>query len=142
VRAVIDNNLIISGLLWSGAPFRLLDAVRNGRLELVLSPDLYLELEDVLNRDKFSSRIAKRGLSPRALLSSVSAVAEMVFPEHLPLPPSLRDPDDLAVLESAVAGRADVIVTGDQDLLTMGSFQNVPIVDVQTVLQMLGIAQG
>jgi uncharacterized protein len=138
VKAVVDNNLLISGLLWSGPPYRLLEAIRDGELHLVLSPDLYLELEDVLNRNKLASRIRSRGMTPAALLSVISAMVEMVFPQHLPLPASLRDPDDLAVLECAVAATADVIVTGDNDLLVMGSFQGIPIITANAMLARLG----
>ena len=140
MRAVVDTNLIVSGLLWGGPPSKLMEAVSEGRLELLLSPDLYLELEDVLGRPKLAGRIAARGSTPPTLLSTVSAVAEIIFPEPLPLPPDLRDRDDLPVLECAVTAAADAIITGDDDLLVMGSFADVPIINARAALARLDIA--
>ena len=58
----------------------------------------------------------------------------------MPTPPSLRDPDDVAVLACALSAGADAIVTGDKDLLTIGSFQGIPIIDTAGALRRLGLA--
>ena len=140
MKAVVDNNLIVSGLLWDGLPSRLMEAVRDGRVQMVLSPELYVELEDVLRRKKLTGRLAARGTTPEKLLSTIRAMAEMVFPEPLPLPPNLRDADDLAVLECAVSARADVIITGDKDLLVLSPFSSIPIIKVRDALEKLGVS--
>ena len=60
----------------------------------------------------------------------------------MPCPDELRDRNDLHVLECAVAAGAEAIVTGDDDLLVMGSFAGVPIIDVRTALGLMGISAG
>lgn len=58
----------------------------------------------------------------------------------IPIPPDLRDPKDLMVLAAAVFARADAIVTGDDDLISMNSFEGIPILKVRAVLENLRIA--
>ena len=64
MRAVVDNNLLVSGLLWGDKPGRLLNAVADGSLQLFLSEPLLAELGEVLHRDKFAARLALKHLTP------------------------------------------------------------------------------
>ncbi len=57
-RAVPDTNIVVSGFLWRGNPRRILDAARDGIIELFTSRELLEELEDVLSREKFAARLA------------------------------------------------------------------------------------
>ena len=58
---------------------------------------------------------------------------------NIPVPSSLRDPDDLHVLVCAVGADADAIVTGDDDLLSLKIFEGIPILTVRQALERLGI---
>ena len=71
MRAVIDTNVLIAGLLWRSSPHALLAHVRGGTLGLVSSPALLAELADVLGRSKFDavlkrSKISREHLLPRS----------------------------------------------------------------------------
>ena len=57
----------------------------------------------------------------------------------IPVPSTLRDPDDLHVLVCAVGADADAIVTGDDDLLSLAAFEVIPILTVRQALEKLGI---
>jgi putative PIN family toxin of toxin-antitoxin system len=140
VKAVVDNNLLVSGLLWDGLPSRLLEAARDGRVQLAISLSLYEELEDVVHRRKLAERIARRAETPAHVLATVMAMAEVVAPDPLPMPPALRDPDDLAVLECAMAAKAEAVITGDKDLLVLEEYEGIPILTVRTALEKLGIS--
>jgi uncharacterized protein len=58
VRAVIDTNVLIAGLLWRGPPHVLLEHARDGVVSLISSPTLLAELTDVLGRAKFAAILA------------------------------------------------------------------------------------
>jgi predicted nucleic acid-binding protein len=58
---------------------------------------------------------------------------------RIALPHELRDPKDLLVLAAAVAGRADAIVTGDEDLVSMKSFEGIPIMKAREALIKIGL---
>lgn len=137
MRAVIDTNVLLSGLLWHGAPHALLQAVRDGSLILVSSPALLAELERVIHRPKFDAILARSATSRDRSLAEVRQLAEIVEPAPLPQP-VCRDPDDDAVLALALAAQADLIVSGDDDLLALGTYQGIPIVAPALALELAG----
>ncbi len=129
VRAVVDTNVLLSGLLWRGAPHVLIKQIRAGALTMVSSPALLAELGEVIRRPKFQAILNRSQTDPAGMLSELRRLAEIIEPPPLPVPVS-RDPDDDAVLALAVASQVDLIVSGDIDLLTLGSYSGIPIVDV------------
>ena len=138
MRAVIDTNVLIAGLLWRSSPHALLAHVRGGTLGLVSSPALLGELADVLGRSKFDAVLKRSKISREHLLAEIRQLAEVIDPPPLPQP-VCRDPDDDAVLALALAAQVDLIVSGDADLLALGVFQGIPIVTAsQAVLRVTG----
>jgi putative PIN family toxin of toxin-antitoxin system len=138
VRAVIDTNVLLSGLLWQGTPHTLIEQVRAGTLTLVSSPALLAELAEVVARPKFWAVLVQPDTNAERMLADVRRLAEIVDPPPLPAPVS-RDPDDDAVLALAVATQADLIVSGDADLLVLGAHKGIPIV---TPVQAVSIVGG
>jgi putative PIN family toxin of toxin-antitoxin system len=134
VRAVIDTNVLVSGLLWHGAPHALLEQVRAGALGLVSSPLLLAELEQVIGRAKFEAILTRSATSRERALAELRQLAEAIEPPPLAVP-VCRDPDDDAVLALALAAQADLIVSGDDDLLALGHYQGIPILDPARALQ-------
>jgi len=128
VRAVVDTNVLLSGLSWRGRPHALLEQVRAGALTLISSPALLAELAEVMNRPKFQVILAGSNTDPEQTLGELSRLAEIIDPPPLPAPVS-RDPSDDGVLALAAASRADLIITGDADLLTLGSHAGIPVID-------------
>jgi putative PIN family toxin of toxin-antitoxin system len=139
VRVVVDTNTLISGSLWQGPSARFLEAAARGKVELVLSPELLAEFAEVVSRPKFAARVAAGAATPDDLARKLAEEATIVAPIFLPLPPQLRDPGDLHVLACAVAAHADAIISGDADLLTMQSFQGIPIINASEALRQLGL---
>ena len=127
MRAVVDTNVLLSGLFWHGAPHALLAQVRAGALSIASSPALLAELTDVMGRAKFDSILVRSNTSRDRALAEIRQLAEILDPP--PLQQRVcRDPDDDAVLALALAARVDVIVSGDDDLLELANFQGIPIV--------------
>ena len=136
MRAVLDTNVLLSGLLWRGTPHTLIEQFTTwgALLTLVSSPALLAELDEVIRRPKFQAALARSNTDPEQVLSKVWQLAEVIDPPPLPAPVS-HDPDDDAVLALAVAAQADLIVSGDRDLLALGRYQGVSIVDPAAALQ-------
>ena len=127
MRAIIDTNVLLAGLIWHGTPHALIEHVRNGTLTLISSPVLLAELAEVFARPKFDAILIRSSTSRKRSLDEVRALAEVIAPAPLPTP-ICRDPDDDAVLALALAAQIDFIVSGDNDLLDLQVFESIPIV--------------
>ena len=133
MRVVADTNMVVSGLLWQGLPRQILDAAHNNAITLFSSISLLAELEEVLQREKFASRLALAGIEPRELVLGYAALSTLVEPESIE-PVVLADPDDDIVLACAVAAQADAVVSGDGHLLELNSYREIPILDAAGLL--------
>ena len=134
MRAVIDTNVLLSALLWRGVPHLLMEQVRNGSVTLISSPALLAELADVIGRTKFDAIVVRSNTSRAQTLAFVRQLAEVVDPPPL-TEPYCRDPDDDAVLALAIAALADLIVSGDDDLLSLTQFEGIPILTPAQALE-------
>jgi putative PIN family toxin of toxin-antitoxin system len=95
------------------------------------------ELAEVIGRDKFAAHIHAAGVSAAELVEDYARLGEIVVPASFPVPVS-RDPDDDLVLATALAAEASLIVSGDRDLLVLGTFRDIRILDAADALAALG----
>jgi putative PIN family toxin of toxin-antitoxin system len=118
-RAVLDTNVVLSALVFgSGSSARLRQGWQAGRLLPLVSTATAQELIRVLAYPKFRLDAAAQ----QELLADYLPWAEVVaVPEPPPRVPACRDPHDLPFLHLAAAGKADVLVTGDADLLVLAA---------------------
>ncbi len=134
MRVVIDTNTLLSGLLWRGTPHTLLKQVRNGSVELVTSPSLLNEFANVIQRPKFSHILQSTSRTPARIVAELRQLSEIVITPPL-AEPVCRDPDDDAVLACALAAKAEMIITGDDDLLALHPWQGILILNPANALQ-------
>lgn len=127
MRLVLDTNCVVSAFLWGGTPRQLFDLVIADQCQLFTSGALLAELEDVLMREKFRSRFLSAQTSVIQLLAGYTRQVTVVHAIRIS-PTILADPDDDQVLACAVAAKADLIVSGDSDLLALREYQAIPIV--------------
>ena len=111
MRAVVDTTVVLSALLSRrGAANRVLAAAADGFFTALGSPPLFLEYEEVLKRPEHRLRHGLTRDDVYAFLGSLAAIIEPVEVKFL-WRPQLRDPDDEMVLEAAINGAADRLVT-------------------------------
>ena len=128
MRLVLDTNVLLAAVL---APGLCRELVRKHILahELICSPALLEELAEKLRQ--------KLGVEPGTIPFFVAYSQRVSLVETTPLPvPICRDPDDDLVLATALAGQAEVIMTGDKDLLILKAHQGVRIVSPRQFLEM------
>jgi uncharacterized protein len=131
MRVVLDTNVYISALMFGGLPGDLLDLAFLKAFETIASPALLDELDEKL-RLKFDVPEEDASLI-RARLMRVAHVVEPKETLHV----IAEDPDDDRVLECAVAGRANCIVSGDRHLLGLRSYRGIVILPVRRFLDLL-----
>ena len=109
IRAVLDNNIIISGVFWDKIPEQVY-RLASSQYILVTSAELCKELRDVLGRQKFSGIFTATNRTPDQVYNAYTKTAELITSGDVP-PGAVRDNDDRPVLACAVGGKADYIVT-------------------------------
>lgn len=129
MRVVFDTNIFVSALVFPGGRAETaLQRILEGQDELLLSPAILDEVLRVL-ADKFSRD--KEELSRiTVLLGDLAVVVRPKRTIHV-----LADEPDNRILECAVSGSADRIVTGDKRILALGSFQGITVVALRTYLE-------
>jgi putative PIN family toxin of toxin-antitoxin system len=127
VQIVLDTNCVISGLFWLGPARTLLDLGRTNRIKLYSSLSLVTELATVLARPKFAARLKAANVDDASV---VAGYASMIYLIKRPqaIRPVCRDPNDDEVLACARAAQADLLVSGDKDLLVLKNYGKIPIV--------------
>jgi uncharacterized protein len=137
VQIVADTNTVLSGLLWQGPPRQIIDQARAGAVTLHTSLTLVAELAEVIGRGKFARRIRHANLSAARLVEDYRRLSVLVEPQPLPAPVS-RDADDDHVLACALAAEAALIISGDDDLLSLGTFRDIRILTAREALDLIG----
>ncbi len=124
---------MVSALIWGGVPRQLLDLGRDNQTMFFTSSLLLNELADVLERDKFAGLLAAQDITPTFLMQRYGMLANLVTPQ--PIERTVRDIDDDAVIATALAAQADIIATGDSDLLVLHPWQGIQILNAADALQ-------
>lgn len=126
-RVVFDTNVFLSSLTFGGEPEVLFEMARAGRIQLVVSTSILAELASILKR-----KFAWDDEDIRQALRVVGRHAELVKPvTRLRV---LEDDADNRMLECAVEGHAEWIISGDHHLLSLKEFRGIPIVRVSDFL--------
>ena len=133
MRIVLDTNIVLSGLLWHGAPRQLLDLAHSRKISLYTSIEMLTELDDVLHRKKFSLRLERAGVKVNDLVLGYSALSIVIKPQKIK-PVIYDDPKDDMVLACALTAQANFIVSGDHHLLDLGEHKGIKILNVNALL--------
>lgn len=133
MKAVLDTSVLVAAFLTEGLCSKILRRARRGEFHLVLSPFILGELKDVLLRVVSAAR--EEADAALALVSQ--AAREIVSPKGR-VRGACRDPEDDAILDCAAAAEAEVIVTGDRDLLDMRRFEGIRILSPREFEMLFG----
>jgi putative PIN family toxin of toxin-antitoxin system len=136
VRAVVDTNVLVSALILPCSRVGpVLFRLRNGEYTLLYAQPLLEELVDVLNRPRIRRKYRLTNADIEAVVGLILLRGEAMTPQRRII--ACHDPEDNMFLEVAMAGQADVIVSGDDDLLVLHPFEGIPILTPVGFLQML-----
>lgn len=120
-RVVADTNVLVSALRFGGKPKQLLDLAIEGQVDLAVSEAIIAETLRVL-RDKFERAPEWLAEADRQM----HVIIRLVHPTEV-IQAIEADPTDDRILECAIAADAEVIVSGDSHLLSLGVFRGIPI---------------
>ena len=137
MRVVVDTNVLVSGVFFGGVPSRVLEAWRDGLIELVVSPEILEEYRRV------GEELARRfpGVSLAPFLALLATHAVMVEPQELPERVA-TDPDDDKFFACALAAHCRLIVSGDRHLLAASGYRGVKVIRPRELLDGLNPHSG
>jgi putative PIN family toxin of toxin-antitoxin system len=131
-KILLDTNILISAFGWGGKPRIIFKLILDNQVELVTSPQLISELKKVLDYQKFGfpNDLKKKVID---LILEVSTIVS----------PKIRvniikdDPSDNRILEAALCGSADFIITGDKHLLNLKEYTGMKIVTAAEFIELV-----
>jgi uncharacterized protein len=122
VKLVVDTNVFISGVFFSGPPYEILNAWRNGKVQLVISPEIIEEYR--ATGHELSSQFPDIDIAP--WIELIATIGLLVKAPALPAQ-VCTDIDDDKFLACAVAARCKYLITGDKALLATSGFRGVRV---------------
>lgn len=122
-KVFLDTNILISALGWRGKPRVIFEKCLHGELELVTSPNQIDELNRVMDYPRFNFTEEQKA-------TFISIILEMARMVEIPgkVKVVAEDPDDDAMLETAIVGNVDYLISGDPHLLKFKEFAKMKIV--------------
>lgn len=129
IRVTLDSNIIISALLFGGNSKKIIEKLIRREFIAYTSPQLVSELVEVLvQKFRFSEEMV------RNLQVQIISLFRIVYPVNLIN--IARDNDDNMVLETALESNSSIIVTGDKDLLVLGKYKKILIMNPKDFLDL------
>ena len=132
MKLVLDTNIFISAFYWGGSPQKILDRIIKGIDELYISDEILNEISAVMSRPKFKS-------TPEIIEKYIKTIEK--FGKKISISGKIkgicRDKEDDDKIECGITSGADFLITGDDDLLILGSYQNLKILSVNDYLNMI-----
>jgi putative PIN family toxin of toxin-antitoxin system len=142
MRVVLDTNVVISRYLSPfGPPAHILQYWEQGAFTLLISDALLAEYERVFSYPRIRDKLSLSSTEIARIIEGFATFGELVTPEHR-LHIVEADPDDDMVIECAVAGKADYLVSGNDHLLDIKEYEGIQILTpAQFVLLLEGEIQ-
>jgi len=132
MKLVLDTNVLVSGIFWNGQPARILELWTEGVFDLIVSYEILDEYKRILR--KIGIKYASNDLA-ESWIEFISQNAILVdSPEIFK---GCRDPHDNKFIDCAIASRAKIIISGDEDLLSIKKVGNIIVVDCRKALDYL-----
>jgi putative PIN family toxin of toxin-antitoxin system len=122
LKVVMDTNVFVSGVFFSGPPYQILQAWQSGELELAISHEILDEYQRV--GEILAQEYRRIDLVP--ILTFVIEHAKVYKPVKLK-EPVCQDPDDDKFIACALASGSKVIISGDKHLLKVSGYQGIDV---------------
>jgi putative PIN family toxin of toxin-antitoxin system len=122
VKIILDTNVFVSGVFFNGPPYQILEVWRDGKLDIIVSPEIldeYVRVGEILAEDH-------PGIDLKPMLDYVIQNAE-VYAASVLSEAVCEDPDDDKFLACALASGSTIIVSGDKHLLKVSGYHGIEI---------------
>ena len=128
MKITTDTNVLISSTFWSGDSDRILEKVENKEIELVLSKEIIEEFSKVLEYKEIKDKIKDKNLEMKRTVEKIISLSTIIVPS-LKFNEIKEDPSDNIILDCAVEGNVDFILSQDKHLLNLKEFRGIKIIN-------------
>ncbi|MDP3698590.1 MAG: putative toxin-antitoxin system toxin component, PIN family [Nanoarchaeota archaeon] len=136
LKLVLDTNTIVSAFFWERNEAELFRKIEQGKAILYITGEILTEIEEVIKRPKFNEVMKRAQLTPDQIMQKIASLSHLVIAQKLNLK-FCRDEKDNKFLECAESVKADYLVSGDEDLLSLKEYTGIPIISTWKTLQLL-----
>lgn len=127
MRIVTDTNVLLSSSFWTGASFTIVEMSKQREIDLILSDAIIDEFRKVLQYKEVQEKIKDKNLEMKRTVEELISIATMVEPKEK-VNIIEEDPDDNKILECAIEGKVNYIITKDNHLLKLKEFRGIKII--------------
>ena len=135
IRVTVDTNVLVSATFWYSASYRIIELVEQGKVELVLSEAIIQEFSAVLEYEEIKKKIVNKGLLMLRTVEKLVSMSKIVVPT-IKIAVVKEDPDDDKILECAVAGDVNYLISKDNHLLRIVKYGKIKIVSPEEFLNL------
>lgn len=136
MRITVDTNVLISATFWDGDSSKIIGKVEADEIKLILSQEILQEYAEVLQSKEIQDKIGDKGLMLKQTVQKIASIATIVYPINK-IDVVKADPDDNKVIECAVQGKVDYIITRDKHLLNLKTYDGIRIITPKELFDML-----
>ena len=122
MKIILDTNVLVSGIFFSGPPYTILNAWRKRKIELIISPEIFQEYEDI----SLDMQEHHHDINVNHFLSLILLNSETCYPDKLP-EPITQDPKDDKFIACAITSKTKIIVSGDKHLLNVSGYKGIEV---------------
>lgn len=128
MKIALDTNVWLSGIIWDGEASKIIEKAEKQNIQIIISEDILSEILRVLNREsKFQNYILNLKLSIEDLLRTILSISTLIETK-IKLDVIKADPKDNIILEAAMDGKVEYIISYDNHLLNMIEFRGIKII--------------
>ena len=129
MKVVLDTNVWLSGIFWNGEASKLIEKSEKNNIQILISEEILSEIVNVLNKEsKFQKYILNLKLSIENVLKTILLISTLIETKSK-LDLIKADPKDNIILEAALDGKVEYIVSYDNHLLNMIEFRGIKIIN-------------
>jgi len=136
LKLVLDTNTIISAFFWEGNEAELFRKIEQGKAKLYITSEILKEVEEVIKRPKFDRVMKNAGLTPDQIMQKIVSLSHLVIAPKITVK-VCRDEKDNKFLECAKSAKADYLISGDEDLLSLKEYNGMFIVRTWRIFELL-----
>jgi putative PIN family toxin of toxin-antitoxin system len=136
MKVTLDTNVLISGTFWTGDSFKILNLIDKGEIKCVLSEEILKEYKRIIKSEEITEKIKEKDLLLKKVVQKVIINSKIVKPQ-IKLDVVKEDKDDNKIIECAIKGKVDYIISKDKHLLKLKKYKRIFIIKPEDFLKKL-----